>query len=257
MELRNFIISISLSLLFFSCKEKEKPEPAIPTGSIQLEIDHIWENPDASTSPFKLEQNFVQANTGDTLQFYTMKYYISNIRLKKTDGSWYKIPESYHLIDVKNNSLSSIQLSNIPIQEYSAIEIMYGIDSTRNVSGAQTGALAISNGMFWTWNTGYIFIKAEGTSPQASATQNTFTFHLAGFSGVNKISMTNQYEFNGEKINVTQTKTPKIRFKSPINTLWKNAQSVAFESNLQATGSIAKSMSKEFYSSFSFDYIIN
>jgi NaMN:DMB phosphoribosyltransferase len=62
---------------------------------------------------------------------------------------------------------------------------MIGVDSTHNVSGAQTGALDPANGMFWSWNTGYIMAKMEGTSPQSTANDNSFIFHIGGFSGAN------------------------------------------------------------------------
>ena len=56
------------------------------------------------------------------------------------------------------------------------------MDSADNVSGAQAGALDPVNGMFWTWTTGYVMAKLEGTSPfvTGSAT-NEFSYHVGGF----------------------------------------------------------------------------
>ena len=37
------------------------------------------------------------------------------------------------------------------------------------------------NGMFWTWNTGYIFLKLEGKSPESTANGNIFEYHIGGY----------------------------------------------------------------------------
>src|SRR5690606_2936849 len=57
-----------------------------------------------------------------------------------------------------------------------------GVDSLRNVSGAQTGALDPVHGMFWDWNTGYIMAKFEGNAP-ASPSNGKLLYHVGGFSG--------------------------------------------------------------------------
>jgi hypothetical protein len=61
------------------------------------------------------------------------------------------------------------------------MEFMIGVDSARNNSGAQTGALDPTNGMFWSWSTGYIMAKFEGTSAQSPAAANALKFHIGGF----------------------------------------------------------------------------
>jgi hypothetical protein len=48
--------------------------------------------------------------------------------------------------------------------------------------------------MFWSWNTGYIFIKAEGTAP--SNGDSDFRYHLGGIEAPNKAFMTRELAFN-------------------------------------------------------------
>jgi hypothetical protein len=65
-----------------------------------------------------------------------------------------------------------------------------GVDSIRNVSGIQTGALDPLHGMFWTWNSGYIMAKLEGVSESANTAGHSFTFHVGGFrTGMNTTRM--------------------------------------------------------------------
>ena len=55
-----------------------------------------------------------------------------------------------------------LELADIPNGEYTKVNYTIGVDAARNTEGAQDGALDLVNGMFWSWNTGYIFMKMEG-----------------------------------------------------------------------------------------------
>lgn len=74
-------------------------------------------------------------------------------------------------------------MANVAPGTYRKIKFLIGVDSLRNVSGAQTGALEPGYGMFWDWNTGYIMAKVEGVSPQSTASGKEFIYHIGGFSG--------------------------------------------------------------------------
>jgi hypothetical protein len=244
--------SVILSIIFFtsilvSCKkEKDKNEE---TGSFTLAIESFWE-PEAVEKPFYLSTNFVQTHTGDTLNLEVFSYYLSNVRLKRADGSWWSETDSYYLIESDNDG--QLVINNVPLGEYTAIDYVLGVDSTRNVSGAQGGDLAPSLGMFWSWNTGYIFIKAEGTSPNLEAPNQSFAFHLAGFTGQYAIVTKREFDFGSETLTIKKDSQAKVKFKNYIGSLWNSAQSVTISSNIQATGSKSKSMALDFYNSFSY-----
>lgn len=121
---------------------------------------------------------------GETFTVRNFRYYIKSISVIENSGDHiYKIwqlPESYFLIDERKLESKSISFQ-IPFANISSIQFSIGIDSIKNVSGVQTGALDPANGMFWTWNSGYIFAKLEGVSPQSKAPANNFTYHIGGF----------------------------------------------------------------------------
>ena len=96
----------------------------------------------------------------------------------KTDNSIVTIPNTYFLVNQDEEASMAIEMDSLPLGLYKSIKFMIGVDSTRNVSGSQTGALDPANGMFWTWNSGYIFLKMEGTSPVIPNTGHNFTFHI-------------------------------------------------------------------------------
>ncbi len=178
---------IGLVLFVSGCKDdddddKKTSSPKATSGDVTLMFEHVW---GSNMLPFDLNEQVVHPKTGDTLTYSMFRYYISNIMLEKADGEKWIQEESYHLIDLSEPTSLMIKLEDIPNGDYTQLHYTFGVDSTRNVSGAQVGALDPANGMFWSWNSGYIMVKAEGTSPNSST--GDFAFHLGGFSGTNNV----------------------------------------------------------------------
>ena len=94
------------------------------------------------------------------------------------------LPDTYFLVDESRDSTKTIRIA-IPPGSYDRLDLLLGVDSTRNVSGAQTGALDPVNDMFWTWSTGYIMSKLEGSSPLSTQPNNRIQYHVGGFAGPN------------------------------------------------------------------------
>lgn len=118
---------------------------------------------------------------GQTYTVTNFKYYISHIRLIDSAGKVYEHKDGVYLIDVYDTSKFRIKLKDVPFGPYVKIEFMVGVDSVHNCSGAQSGALDPINGMFWTWNSGYIFLKLEGKSPAAKNPGGIFEYHIGGY----------------------------------------------------------------------------
>lgn len=116
------------------------------------------------------------------------KFYIHKIQLFNTDsGTVHDVnKDEYFLINFADDNSTVLQLKAIPAT-YDRIGFVIGVDSVRNVSGAQTGALDPTKGMFWTWNTGYIMAKLEGNSPASAQVNNKFEYHIGGFSGPDNV----------------------------------------------------------------------
>ncbi len=238
-----------LSMSILACK-KDDHDHDHGASDVILEFDHLW-----STNEFSMEKDLLHPRLQETLNFTTMKYYISNVKLRKTDGTWYDAPESYFIIDAAGvNKSNEAIVSNVPAGEYNAVEIMLGVDSTRNVSGSQTGALDPNNGMFWSWNSGYIMIKAEGSSPEAA--NNSFSFHLGGFKGEHSVPMTRVYEFNNKLI-VKEGRKPVVHFYTNVARLWHDGEKLSVRSKQHMPGELAKRMAHGFYEGIKFDHIHN
>lgn len=110
----------------------------------------------------------------------TLRYYISKIAFEDASGKLLKISDSCFLIDESIEESKTLQL-NIKPGNYRAIQFLLGVDSTTTANGVQEGALDPYNGMYWTWNTGYVSAKFEGTSPVSRSPQQLFQYHIGGF----------------------------------------------------------------------------
>jgi hypothetical protein len=118
-------------------------------------------------------------NITDSIQVTTFKFYISNVELLNKNKSVWKDPFPFHLMDAfEARTLSVIIPTDIP---YTKLKFNLGIDSTTNVSGAMGGDLDPTKGMYWTWQSGYINFKLEGTSNRCKTRHNEFQFHLGGY----------------------------------------------------------------------------
>ena len=134
------------------------------------------------------------------------KFYISNVRFENTNGTT-TAPSTSFLIDQEDSLSLSTNLISIPSGFYSSVEFILGVDSIHNVSGAQTGALDVVNAMFWTWNSGYIFMKLEGNSSFSNSPGHFFEYHIGGFkepyNAIRKIKLTFDQPVEISKHNLT------------------------------------------------------
>jgi hypothetical protein len=135
----------------------------------------------AGDEKVKLDSGVYKNGYGQSYTITRLRYYIGNIRLIRKDGAiGYSSPE-YYIIDDAAPIANSIELNVDNMEGYSSIRFIIGVDSIHNCSGVQTGALDPVNGMFWAWNTGYIFFKMEGQSASSKSTANMLEFHIGGY----------------------------------------------------------------------------
>lgn len=115
------------------------------------------------------------------------KFYIHHFEMINTDsGKIFTLTnDKYYLVDFADSASTEIKIAIQPYV-YNRIQFTIGVDSADNVSGAQLDALDPANGMFWSWNTGYIMAKLEGTSPK-SPQAGKFEYHIGGFTGAESV----------------------------------------------------------------------
>ena len=134
--------------------------------------------------PLKLDSASYKNSFGQSYNISMFKYYVGNFHLKNSEGYEF-ISQGYFLINEEDKSSLQITIDSIPKGEYNTISFTLGVDSVDNCSGAQSGALDPVNGMFWAWNSGYIFLKMEGISSASNSTGKRLEFHIGGYKAPN------------------------------------------------------------------------
>ncbi len=255
---KNIFYSITLILsLFTACeKDKELREPVDPitSSSVTINFDNIFDSLNLI-----LDSTNYTLNSGEKLKITTYKYYISNIKLISLDNKVYEEVESYHLINESVVSSQTILLSNVPFNTYSSIEYVIGVDSTRNVSGSQSGDLSPNLGMFWSWNTGYIMAKLEGYSQQSGAPDKSLAFHIGGFKGINNALKKITLNFAGGPLTLNQTGNPKITINCNVKEWFVNPNTISFTTthNVSSINQTSKLLTDNYADMFSIKSIQN
>jgi hypothetical protein len=244
------LLLVVITLAFFSCK-KDKDDDSTPTVApkLTIEIGHF-----AGTQKFYFDSVYTTAN-GDDISVTMFKYYLSNIVLVRSDNTEYAVPNSYFLVNHDVESSMLLEMSNLPAGEFNAIRFLVGVDSTRNVSGAQTGALDPGNAMFWDWNSGYIFMKVEGTSPSVPASD--FVFHIGGFEGAQSCIREISFDFNGDLLHLANNKQPELHFKTNILEVFANPNTIdlSVTNQVQTTGAAAVSIADNYADFITYDHM--
>jgi hypothetical protein len=248
------ILTIALVLGMSSCKkdEEDKKDTLETKGDFKMEFEHVW---GPQKLPFTMNNWFTHPSTSDSVRFTKLAYYISNIILIDKSGKEWAQPESYHIVDAESASKSMLHLKEIPQGEYTAIKFIIGVDSARNTSGVQEGALSPSNGMFWSWNSGYIFIKAEGDSPHSS--NNRFEYHIGGFKGEFNAIRAVALDFKGETMMVNAKATPKVHLMMNAARFWHGGIKIADVNKLHMPNANSTMMATNIQGAFTFDHLHN
>ncbi len=144
-------------------------------NNMQLVVRPKWEN-----QPMVFDSIY-QLSTENQISFDVLKFYISKITLLHDDDLVYSEPNSFHLVDASKPESFSMSFPIPEFQKINKINFILGIDSITNVSGAMGGDLDPMLGMYWTWQSGYINAKIEGTCSQCETRKNAFIFHLGGY----------------------------------------------------------------------------
>src|SRR5438067_10191580 len=175
-------IATVVPLLFlYTCKKEVSFESN--SGRVELTISNIV---DGQSMAFNKQYH---TNDGEDFILTKFKYYISNIALMDSARQLHKVANSYFLFDQSKPESLDVYFKE-DIATYKGIQFLIGVDSIRNISGAQTDALDPLNEMFWTWNTGYIMAKMEGSSSLSNLPDNRIEYHIGGFQGPGKVLRT-------------------------------------------------------------------
>jgi hypothetical protein len=119
--------------------------------------------------------------------FTKVRQYISGIRLLRSGNEVWKDSGGFYLIDFLDSEKSKVLLKTHS-KDFDEIQFTAGIDSSVQVEGVKGGALDPVNGMYWTWQSGYIHTKIEGCYLENNE-KTTVELHLGGYKTPNSTAI--------------------------------------------------------------------
>jgi hypothetical protein len=122
----------------------------------------------------------------------TLKFYISDIKVHYTDKTEYSLVKYAYLINILDSLHNHFSLDKNSNRELDFVSFNLGIDSIINVSGAMEGDLDPMNNMYWTWQSGYINIKFEGSIDDGVQRE----YHLGGYAYPNNALQKVSFKLN-------------------------------------------------------------
>lgn len=182
-SLLSLILACCMAIAVVGCRDKntidETPEETVTTGQLTLRMNAKW-----GTENFVIEEVY-NDTYGNRIRVDQFLSYLSQIRLVRVDGSEVMLKD-FTLADFERDITLTF---NVPVGNYVGLKMGLGVPEAYNkdVDPAQYPSshplsVAGSQGMFWYWNTGYIFTKFEGkidtTGTPDAELLDSFLFHI-------------------------------------------------------------------------------
>jgi len=182
-----FILASFLSLaLFTACDDEDDNPPVNPSpgsASVQLNYDFKY-----GSEPFALNQIYT-TDSGYVIRYTLASFYLSKPMIMDDAGNAQALSPEYYIIrpDVSQSDLGTILPGHAHM-----FKVSIGIDEESNTedgsSGVQPTDFTDANhplapqpeGMYWSWASGYIFVKIEGeVDYEGDGTfDQSFKYHL-------------------------------------------------------------------------------
>ncbi len=253
---RWFVLPVLLAaIMISSCQKELRVTQPAATHSLTIKFRAA-----ADAQPLEFGNTYTNA-WGEQYTPTAFKFYIAQLRLINTDsGTSYNVnQDQYFLVNFDDSGSVELKLKAIP-STYNQIGFLLGVDSIRNVSGAQSGALDPAKGMFWTWNSGYIMAKLEGNSPLSNQTNNKFEYHIGGFSGTDNVLKQLTLSFPlGQDVTLQSGKSSEMIITANANTWFAGPNSLQIGVTPVCTtpGPLAKQIADNYAGMFTITGIVN
>lgn len=247
-------------LLTIACQKDFSAEDLPPVETVQDHNLVLRFHPIVDTQALAFGDSY-QNSFNEPYQVSAFKFYIHGIEMINADsGRVFRTnADKYWLVDFSDTNSTVIRLAILPYS-YNRISFTVGVDSARNVSGAQTDALDPAKGMFWTWNSGYIMAKLEGNSPVSPGPAGKFAYHIGGFSGAENAIRKPLLLFPyAQLLDLKPGKTSELSISANVNAWFSNPHDIRLSANAQimTPGALAVQVAENYTKMFTVDSVIN
>jgi hypothetical protein len=229
--------------LFSGCKKDSDTPEATGTGSVNFTVANVVPSTSVvgvqQPQPLVLNSSVATTSTGEMFTVSTFEYYLSNIKFTKSNGTTYAAPDTYFLVDQATAKSMNFTVPNVPAGDYTGVSFIVGVDAQKTgltdpiTFTGKFDALNPAYNMYWTWNSGHIFLKMEGTLTSTSPTK-PMTCHIGGYTGATSAIVTAAPSFGSNKLAVRADKTPTIALQANVAKLFDGPNPVTLSTFMGA-----------------------
>lgn len=225
MKLKYFTLALVAASLMVSCEDDDNTSqnpPAEEKAYVQLHYDFNYDG-----NAFALNQNYT-TDSGYTIRYTLASFYLSKPHIMDDADNMTALSPDYYIIrpDVMMSDMGTIDPGHAHMFNVS-IGVDEAVNTENGASGMQPTDFSDVNhplapqpeGMYWSWASGYIFVKIEGeVDYEGDGTfDQTFKYHL-GTNDFRKdrSTMVHQELSDGDTLKVTMSVDYK-KFLDGIN----------------------------------------
>ncbi|MEM6720574.1 MAG: MbnP family protein [Bacteroidota bacterium] len=171
-----YTFALIILILASSCKDDSN---AIETSAVDITFD----NRISATQDLTLGTTVYVNQNNESVVTNELKYIISNIALIQDNGTIFEYPkdDSYFVINEEDPSSLTLNLTEIPVGNYTQISFGIGVDQSKYpLDGGVMNFIPTAEeaGMLWNWAAGYKFLKFEGMYTPQGGTEAPFVIHV-------------------------------------------------------------------------------
>ncbi|MCS6822454.1 MAG: hypothetical protein NZ551_11385 [Microscillaceae bacterium] len=266
-----WVLFLVFGVFFYTACNKKDKEPQ-PNSNVMAEIKLEFDNV-AGNQNLQLNSTTYTNAVGEQFTVSLFNYYVSNFVFKTAQGNEYVVPQDscYFLVQESNRNSQVVKM-RVPEGDYTEVSFVIGVDSLRNTMDVsrRTGSLDVANltgenKMYWSWNSGYIFVKLEGNSPAAPADPTgarRFRYHIGGFGGyssrtINNIKTTT-ISFGNQHAKVRKGKSPLVHLEVDVLKVFNGSTNLSIASHPTVMFSpFSVNIANNYQKMFSFHHLHN
>ncbi len=181
MKVLNYMAIAMMAVALVACDSDDNTNTELTgEGTTRIEFDNSY-----SGSDLLLQTAFYSANGTEKIVIDTLKYIVSNIQLETEDGTLFTVPEdaSIFIVNEADEDSRFITIENVPAADYVKVHYGIGVDQDKYLQGADGQGdflnQATAQGMMWSWQAGYKFIRFEGRfTAEAQPEETAFAIHM-------------------------------------------------------------------------------
>lgn len=182
-------ITLLAFILLVSCKK----DKSITSNGSNVSTSATFKLVLKSDAPLFIWDSLCNTNAaGNYYSVVHLKMYVSNITLKKENGSSLSFNKVYYL-DPSDSLKNSIAIDALPKGNYTEMSFLLGLDSIHNIDYGLPSNLDNLN-MAWptAMGGGYHFLKMEGYFLDSLSVSNGYAIHLGTNHNLSRISINKQ-----------------------------------------------------------------